>query len=246
MFSLKMAMHKYRYFGFIKYFSNACIRNEMKNLKNVDFPKNQEGSTLLMVASSQGNLEIFEYLLERGANILAINNKMSNCLIEAVKYNHLHIVKRIMLIENSKELDKSEPLYQACKNNNLNMVKFLIKKGANPNCHQINSKILLIACVRYSSIDIIRYLLQQNTYTDIRAFSQWTPLTFASKEKKTEIVKLLKSYGASTHYRGLEYARAKLLIILDTTKFILFWLPLKVGVHLKQQWLVDIIKIYHF
>ena len=202
MFSLKMAMQKYRYFGFIKYYNNACIINEIENLKNVDLPKNQEGSTLLMIAASQGNLEIFEYLLEKGANIFALNNKMNNCLIEAVKYNHLHIAQRIMLIKNSKELDKSEPLYQACKNNNLNMVKLLIKNGANPNCHQINSKILLIACVRHSSIDIIRYLLQQNAYMDTRSFNNWTPLTFATSEKKTEIVKLLKAYGASTHFRG--------------------------------------------
>lgn len=105
------------------------------------------GMTALSLASiEESNLEMFEYLLENGADVNVQNDDGSTALMIASLYGNLEMVK--YLLEkganiNAQDNDNSTALIYASKWNNLEEVEYLVKNGADIDIKDIEGKTAL-------------------------------------------------------------------------------------------------------
>ena len=131
----------------------------------------ENGSTPLMFAAQNGNLEIVKLLLERGANVNAKNEIGSTVLMFA---------------------DQS---------NNLEIIQLLLGKGANINAEDNNGLNALHYAARYSnSLEIVKLLLESGVNVNAKSKKGNTPLMLAGRnenENYLNIVKLLLDNGAN-------------------------------------------------
>ncbi|XP_065557977.1 putative ankyrin repeat protein RF_0381 [Artemia franciscana] len=156
------------------------------NLDLVKCCQSQSSST----AISTSNLDLVKFLLNRGAN-----PNCGECLHHAVKEGRADICK--LLIGFGAKLDamnakKDTPLLIAIRNNNLELVKLLLKRGANPNCGEY-----LHLAVKKGSADVCNLLIKSGAEIDATNVHGETPLGTAIKTSNVDLVKLLLKRGAN-------------------------------------------------
>jgi len=88
------------------------------------------------------------------------------------------------------------PLHFAIKDQNLNMIKTLIKHKADLELKDIFKETALNCAVRTGNIDVISYLLEQGALVNTQASDSSTPLEFAIHNGDSKSVEILKHYGA--------------------------------------------------
>lgn len=114
---------------FVKEWLN--LAEEKKMLKEQLSARNISGSTPLHVAASQGNVDVVEELLRRGAD----RNAKSLTRQTPLHYAHADVVE--MLADGNEHIDEPDicentPLHIAARQLDLQKVKILIDCGANP------------------------------------------------------------------------------------------------------------------
>ncbi|WP_425386623.1 ankyrin repeat domain-containing protein [Wolbachia endosymbiont (group A) of Barypeithes pellucidus] len=142
----------------------AADQSEYERWKKFDFDL-----AYLLHKAVRGNfIEIVSALIEKGANVNAIDTVENTPLLVAVERGYIEIVNT--LIEKGADVNveggfhSSTPLYCAIERNNAEIVKSLVEKGADVN-----------------AVDL---------------FSQCTPLHYAARHGSAEIVKFLVEKGA--------------------------------------------------
>jgi ankyrin repeat protein len=132
--------------------------------------------TALISAVEKGNLAAVKALAEKGANINLKNNLNWTALMFAVKYDHLEIAKYLISMKadlKAKDyFDDRTALIIAVENNNPEMVKLLIKSGAEVN--------------------------QPMKDASGKKMMYYTPLDVAQKKGLKKIADLLVGYGAAS------------------------------------------------
>src|SRR5207249_8391487 len=92
------------------------------------------------------------------------------------------------------------PLVYAIIQQDLPMVRLLLKRGANPNCKdQVNRTVYEYAIHPKMSVEMLATLIDAGA--DINALDQgvWTPLIMASRVGKPQAVELLVKRGAKVN-----------------------------------------------
>jgi len=93
---------------------------------------NANGSTPLIVAASVGHLQVVDYLLNKGADIQAVNKMGMGALHYAVIGEHLDVVK--LLIEKGADVNipsmMGSPFHRAVFGGNMEMIRLLLGAGA--------------------------------------------------------------------------------------------------------------------
>jgi len=125
------------------------------------------GSTPLYLASDMGHYEIVKLLLKAKANVNKIHNKSgASALTMAVDSGNKKICD--LLIKNGAEInsdgnDKMSPLFMAVLRGNIDMVKYLLSKGADPNQHIMieNNKISMTYVAERKGFSEIKDLLNK-------------------------------------------------------------------------------------
>lgn len=88
------------------------------------------------------------------------------------------------------------PLHFAIKDQNLKMIKMLIKHKADLEFKDRYKETALNSAVRSGNTDIIKYLLEQGAEVNTQASDSSTPLEFAIHQGDIESVNILEKYGA--------------------------------------------------
>ncbi|CAF1144645.1 unnamed protein product [Adineta steineri] len=123
--------------------------------------------TPLMFASIHGHSSIVRFLLENYSHYCIVDALNFSSLWLAVQYKHFNVVQILISLGKANinhMADESEgkswtPLGLACRDGQLEIVKYLIESGANLyNVDQNNSTSLMIAC-KYENYDVVQYLL---------------------------------------------------------------------------------------
>lgn len=177
----------------------------------------------LQKACCVGNLEIVIYLVDQGADILRNEGDGYSSLYYAIHdenrhtRNHSAIVN--YLLDKGYPVDHpstnaSTPLHCACIRNNIDIMYFLISRGAKPDFITVENKDrkfrvnpLLYLCSRKFCtkriFEIIEFLLKNganpnvtDAYDDEPANRIYTPLVWACLKNHVDIIKLLLKYGA--------------------------------------------------
>lgn len=132
--------------------------------------QNMHGETALYKSVYHYKIDFVQLLLEYGADPTIINNNGDNCLnlascignIKAVQllleYNKLNPTKLINL--NFQNNSKWTPLMYASRNNYIEIVKLLLKYGADPNIYTNSKKTALYWASIWNFMDIVQLLLQ--------------------------------------------------------------------------------------
>ncbi len=143
------------------------IGNETNLINNV----NQDGKSLLHKASEEGNLDKIVVLLEKGANVEQGDRRGRQPFHIAAMYGHYEAFK---LLINQRQANikaktklSSPVLIQAAIGGNIDLISYLISKGANVNDMNDNKYTVLNFATYNGHVEAIKLLLENGAqYTD--------------------------------------------------------------------------------
>jgi len=143
-----------------------------KDSKLINYQEPKYGNTLLMLTVSNQQMKSFKILLEQKADVNIHNSyEGTSALIEACSFKLYEIEYAEMLLQNGAnandvQTDKSEPnrvksaLMKSAKTGKLDLVKLLIKNGANVNYQNEYGQSALSESIMGSRYEVSYYLLQ--------------------------------------------------------------------------------------
>lgn len=110
-------------------------------------------------ACAMNELEIAEFLLSKGADINALDNKSWSPLTAASMNGHLRIVQFLLSNGADIEVDPGNtPLLWACTFGNLDVVKYLVSKGADLSVRNREGETIVMAAARCNKVEVAEYL----------------------------------------------------------------------------------------
>lgn len=114
----------------------------------------------------------------------------------------MHILDNSLDLNVFRESDKKTPLHFACSMSTVNIVKRMIKLGANPEAATVNNWTPIFDAIYFNNLDVVNYLLEIGVDLSIKDNLGFTPVFLAldrlsqsSADKIAEdiIIKMLKS-----------------------------------------------------
>ena len=215
-------------------FKEALEYNVLPSIKHyieeekVDPNMNIDGQPPLELVSTYGSVETIKYLLEKGAKFEL--SKSKNMITNAVKGGNIDVIG--FLIEQGVEFDpetkphdlmNKTPLAVACQTKQIDVVQFLLEKGARPNevaffnCDSnmdyiklllqyggdvnilisVNEYSLIYEAYSHKNKDLLRYLIEEaHADINIKSRTGWTLLHFTAQAGKLDYVEYLIDHGA--------------------------------------------------
>jgi len=153
-------------FDILKYFVENCEISIEDCEYNPNSDKN-DGWNALQWSSFMGNIDIVEYLTEKGANINA-----------------------------NQSSDKGSPLIYSAMNKQYDVTKYLIEKGADINYIPVNKWSLIHYLARDEKNYLLELILKKGANPNLQTSQGYTPLILAAYNNHIETCMLLYNYGA--------------------------------------------------
>merc|ERR1712113_992837 len=170
---------------------------ESGQVNNVDACDEKYGLTPLMLASIEGYLNIVKYLVEKGANVDAFDDKNYTAMMHANANNRLEILKYLM--EKGANVDahnieeSTSSLILACNGGHLEVVKYLVEKGADVHARDsLHDSTLMVAC-KVGHLELTKYLVEKGVDIHARNIRNMTAFDFASMYGHADISTYLRS-----------------------------------------------------
>ncbi|CAH3168725.1 unnamed protein product [Pocillopora meandrina] len=169
--------------------------------------RGNDGTTPLMVAAAKGQEKTVNLLLSKRADPHLRNFMGRNLLHAAAEGGNSSIVMRVLSCDidiNSKDDESSvTPLTVAVKHNHVEVVKYLLQKGADISLTTESKKrnALHIAS-QYGSVEAMEMLLSYDLRPDSRDGEGNTPLACAAACGQIEAVNCLLKHGADPLLKG--------------------------------------------
>ncbi|XP_045700643.1 kinase D-interacting substrate of 220 kDa isoform X4 [Phyllostomus hastatus] len=134
---------------------------------------------------------------------------ISQSVINYVEEENIPALKA--LLEKCKDVDERNecgqtPLMIAAEQGSLEIVKELIKNGANCNLEDLDNWTALISASKEGHVHVVEELLRCGADVEHRDMGGWTALMWACYKGRTEVVELLLSHGANPSVTGLQYS----------------------------------------
>lgn len=193
--------------------SIVCKNNNLKLLKlffdtGFDLENNiyKKYKYLKIWKHLHDKIDIFNLLIQENiyVDIGYIQFEFS-LLIYICKANNFKILKLIIDNIDKKYINYSDylntyPLYVSCKNNNIEIIKYLLKNGATD-----SSKESVFSPLCYNNnFEIIKLLIEYNFNVNAIDNKNCTPLVYASKNDNLEIIEYLVENGAKIDVKNSE------------------------------------------
>nr|XP_034184113.1 uncharacterized protein LOC117606144 isoform X1 [Osmia lignaria] len=173
----------------------------LKNEVDVDFTQSVGGFSMLHVAAEFGHQEIVDFLLKKGANVNARNDRGGIPLHTAALNGHLEVVNTLILNGadvNARVLHGCTSLHYAIENGHEKIANILLEHGANAN---VSDKTYNNTPLHYAAMNgherIVEALLENNANTNITTVEGFTPLHLAVQNGHLEIVTTLLKHSTN-------------------------------------------------
>ncbi|XP_029793204.1 ankyrin repeat and SOCS box protein 3 [Suricata suricatta] len=159
-----------------------------------------EGFCALHLAASQGHWKIAHILLEAGADPNATTLEKTMPLFLAVENGHIDVLRLLLQygakVNGSHSMCGWNALHQATFQDNAEIIKLLLKEGANKEFEDDFGITPLFVAAQYGKLESLRILISSGANVNCQASDQATPLFIAAQEGHTKCVELLLSSGA--------------------------------------------------
>jgi ankyrin repeat protein len=157
------------------------------------------GETALMNAVTRGHMEIIKLLLKKGADVAPKNRYDFNAFTSAVAAGKQDIAG-LLLDAGAKPDDGSPgltPLQFAASAGNVEMIRFLVKRGANVNYGvKSGGQTALLSAIYGAHPEAVQALIELKADVNAKTKDGDTPLQAAMKGDQEDMVKILKAAGA--------------------------------------------------
>ncbi|XP_034515023.1 ankyrin repeat and SOCS box protein 3 isoform X5 [Ailuropoda melanoleuca] len=162
--------------------------------------KTFEGFCALHLAASQGHWKIVQILLEAGADPNATTLEETTPLFLAVENGQIDVLRLLLRhganVNGSHSMCGWNALHQATFQENAEIIKLLLKKGANKECQDDFGITPLFVAAQYGKLESLSILISSGANVNCQALDKATPLFIAAQEGHTKCVELLLSSGA--------------------------------------------------
>jgi ankyrin repeat protein len=190
-----------------------CLSIEKSNMPmvkfllsiNVDINRSARSYLPIMYAAEQGNIEMIDYLINKGAdpgkiapsNYYALYIAVARDKLDAVK----HLIAKGVKVDICSE-NKRTPLHIAVALAKNEIAEYLISEGADINFKSSTGKTPLIyAAIEKGTVDTIKLLIYKKADLESRNIWGATALHFAAMKGKLDIVRLLLENKANLNCR---------------------------------------------
>lgn len=184
-------------------------------VSNID--KQYNGKTRLIIAVENNQNLIVKKLIERGANIEAIDLSGKTPLIIAVENNNLAIVRELLERGANKEvsdLSGKTPLIIAIENNMYTIFRELLDKGANKEA-LYNRKPPLIISIENNNLSIVRKLLEKGANIEAQ-YNGKIPFIIAIENNRYSIIKEFLNYDVDPNVIDINSGDSALYIAVKS------------------------------
>ncbi|XP_058134543.1 ankyrin repeat and SOCS box protein 3 isoform X3 [Dasypus novemcinctus] len=162
--------------------------------------KTFEGFCALHLAASQGHWKIIQILLEAGADPNTTTLEETTPLFLAVENGQIDVLRLLLQhganVNGSHSMCGWNTLHQASFQENAEIIKLLLKKGANKECQDDFGITPLFVAAQYGKLESLRILISSGANVNCQALDKATPLFIAAQEGHIKCVELLLSSGA--------------------------------------------------
>ncbi|XP_038534707.1 ankyrin repeat and SOCS box protein 3 isoform X4 [Canis lupus baileyi] len=183
--------------------SVECLRmliHAVDSSENYIKTKTFEGFCALHLAASQGHWKIVQILLEAGADPNATTLEETTPLFLAVENGQIDVLRLLLRhganVNGSHSMCGWNALHQATFQENAEIIKLLLKKGANKECQDDFGITPLFVAAQYGKLESLSILISSGANVNCQALDKATPLFIAAQEGHIECVELLVSSGA--------------------------------------------------
>ncbi|KAM4625312.1 kinase D-interacting substrate of 220 kDa B [Polymixia lowei] len=202
-------------FSYVEEENLPAIKAHLDKFKEVD-SRGDNGQTPLMVAAEQGNPEIVQELIRRGANVNLDDVDCWTALISAAKEGHIEVVKE--LLENNANLEHRDmggwsALMWAAYKGRTAVAQLLLDKGANPNITGQYSVYPIIWAAGRGHGEIVHLLLQHGAKVNCSDKYGTTPLIWGARKGHYEGVMHLLANGADVDQEGANSMTALIVAV---------------------------------
>lgn len=170
----------------------------LKNCANINNTNSINSTTALHIAANSNHFEMFKLLMNKDANIAIRDGSNATPLSYAIFKMNFDIVA--WLIENDKLLDihiyemivdiiqfQNHFALVALQNNRVDLVKFLISHGLNPNLADSNGTTFLhVAMQPQFDVNLVEFLIMNGANVDAKDNNGQTPLHFVITSNSTD------------------------------------------------------------
>eukprot|EP01102_Stenamoeba_stenopodia_P011152 TRINITY_DN3415_c0_g1_i1.p1 TRINITY_DN3415_c0_g1~~TRINITY_DN3415_c0_g1_i1.p1 ORF type:complete len:754 (+),score=141.18 TRINITY_DN3415_c0_g1_i1:252-2513(+) len=157
-----------------------------------------DGSTPFWIAVRKGHYEAAKTLVELGANLECIKSDGIDAPYAAVKMGYVKIMELILqhmkLDLNALVVGGSTLFYVAAYEKHLDMMKFLWKKGANPDVRNEDGTTATYIAAYYGDVSMLKFLKEIGADFNIQRNDKMAPLAVAMQEKRVEAVRFMLSH----------------------------------------------------
>ncbi|KAJ0029928.1 hypothetical protein Pint_13074 [Pistacia integerrima] len=157
------------------------------------------GRTPLHIAASKGSENCVLLLLDYGANPNCRDSDGNIPLWDALLGGHEHVIK--LLVDNGANLYYGDMGHFACtaaEQNNLELLKEIVRHGGDVTQPRNNGSTALHVAVCEDNIEIVRFLLDQGADIDKPDVHSWTPKDLAEQQGHEEIKLIFQSFKEET------------------------------------------------
>ena len=185
-------------------FTPKIIKLVSSGMVNLTY-EHEDLGTLLHVAADKGDTRMIQYLIEKGAEINAINKIGSTALCNAAEEGHIDAVKMLLDKGACPNMGEITPMHEAAKQGHVEVLHLLLNRGAevNPEVPE-NGLTPLHGAAMMGRYDVAKMLLENGADHSMASRHGETPLMTAqfalaeyySHSGHKGVVDILRQYGA--------------------------------------------------
>ena len=166
-------------------------------LDNFDTSRYRE--LLLINMARNDNVNVIEDILESGIHLDCSLKDSTTAISLAAKVGHINVIE--LLLKHGSLINGIQgnifPLYNAALGKNLNVIDYLLSKGANIDQTELNGVSSLSKATMKGNLDVVEFLWSKGAQIDSFDLDGTTPLIAAANLGYFEIVKFLYSKNAN-------------------------------------------------